>query len=225
MSQTLNDGAAVLVDQNAYQQKMLRSLLHGSGFSRIAEFNALEEGLNEAVRMSSDFLFADFDTAQSSEMMRCNGDLRKTFLPDNTNLIFLMKHPTRKRVETAIASGAQWIISRPYSPASLYQRIHATLAPQSVSSIKPDRKRPEVDVIELSTSQAETEEERIEHLLQEMDSLLKNSPYFDASSETIAGAANNDARGPQPNKHKPSRWGEARSLSGETESSDKFFLP
>ena len=179
MSQTLSKGAAVLVDQNAFHQKILRNLLRSSGFSRVVEFTGFEEGLDEATRTRSDFLFADYDTARKSEILRVNGDLRQSHLTKETNLIFLMQNPTRKRVKAAIASGANWVISRPYSPTCLYKRINATLYPDSVAAFETERERRDVNVIELTGPQKETEEQRIERLLKEMDELLKNSPYFD----------------------------------------------
>ncbi|WP_319532794.1 hypothetical protein [uncultured Cohaesibacter sp.] len=198
MSQTLSNGVAVLVDQNAFHQKILRNLLRSTGFSRVVEFTGFEEGLDEATRTRSDFLFADYDTARKSEILRVNGDLRKSHLTNGTNLIFLMQNPTRKRVKSAIASGANWVISRPFSPTCLYERINATLYPDSVAAFETERERRDVNVIELTSPPKETEEQRIKRLLKEMDELLKNSPYFDVDELSA------------PQKPKPTTNGAAR---------------
>lgn len=171
MSLKFTHGSAVLVDTNAFQRKMLRTLLRGSGFGRIQEMECFETAMDEANRSVPDFLFVDYDTARQSELMRANHNLRSKYLQPSTNLIFLMHNATRPRVNSAISRGANWIVSRPFSPKSLDRRIRAVLDPGSCIRIDQLKK--------LTSSETEQiEEAPISELAQQMDQLLKQSSHY-----------------------------------------------
>ena len=129
MLQPIDQGFAVLVDRNGFQRKLLRSLLRSSGFERVTEYNNLETGLDEAQRVNPDFFFLDFDTAAQSDLFRAQQNFKQSYFNFNTHLIFMLDNATHPRVKRAIASGAHWVLSRPFSPNSLNQRLNAILRP------------------------------------------------------------------------------------------------
>lgn len=171
MSLNVTHGSAVLVDTNAFQRKMLRTLLRGSGFGRIQEMECFDTAMDEAGRSMPDFLFVDYDTARRSELMRGNHDLRSKHLRPGTNLIFLMHNATRPRVDSAISRGANWIVSRPFSPKALDRRIRAVLDPGSCIRLN--------QLAKMAKSKTErSEEPQVSELVQEMDKLLKQSHHY-----------------------------------------------
>ena len=137
MPTAVQHGSAVIVDGNTFQRKLLRSVLRTSGFIRVAEFDKLEFGLDEAKRTFPNFLFLDYNTASSSELLRGRPDISKTYLGEATYLIFIMENPTRYRVTSAIAHGAHWIISRPFSTNALNARIRAVMNPDHLDTNAP----------------------------------------------------------------------------------------
>ena len=137
MPAPVQQGSAVIVDNNTFQRKLLRSILRTSGFSRVVEFDKFEFGLDEAKRTFPNFLFLDFDTASSSELLRGRPDISKTHLGDATNLIIILENPTRCRVTHAIAHGAHWIISRPFSTNAINARIRAVMNPDQLGASAP----------------------------------------------------------------------------------------
>lgn len=173
MSLKLAHGSAVLVDTNAFQRKMLRTLLRGSGFARIQEMDCFDTAMDEANRSVPDFLFVDYDTARRSDLMRGKHNLRSKYLKPGTNLIFLMHNATRPRVDSAISRGANWIVSRPFSPKSLDRRIRAVLDPGSCIRIDQIEK-----LVSRQSTEAKGEEPPMSELVQQMDQLLKQSHHY-----------------------------------------------
>ncbi|WP_373236129.1 response regulator [Cohaesibacter celericrescens] len=176
MLRKIQHGSAILVDRNGYQLKMLRTLLRSSGFNRVTEFDDIETGLNEAGRSHPDFLFVDFDTAQHSELLRGQKDLRRSYLSPNTHLLFLMQNPTRKRVIKAITCGGSWVVSRPFSPTSLNRRIRAILDQDygvALKSLKQSAKKATP-----KPAQTAKEDLTMKELARQMDNLLKQSKFF-----------------------------------------------
>ena len=55
----------------------------------------------------------------------------------NTRMFFMMQDPTQQRVAKAVVFGAHWVISRPYSPKSLNERLRAILDPGYAMTIQP----------------------------------------------------------------------------------------
>ena len=132
----IQHGTAVIVDGNTFQRKMLRSILRTSGFSRVSEFDKIEFGLDEAKRTFPNFLFLDYDTASASELVRGRQDISKTHLNESTYLIIILENPTRHRVGSAIAHGAHWVVSRPFSTNALIARIRAAQNSSNLESYK-----------------------------------------------------------------------------------------
>ena len=60
MPAPVQQGSAVIVDNNTFQRKLLRSILRTSGFSRVVEFDKFEFGLDEAKRTLSQFSLSGF---------------------------------------------------------------------------------------------------------------------------------------------------------------------
>ena len=95
MPAPIQHGSAVIVDENTFQRKLLRSILRSSGFSCVAEFDKFEFGLDEAKRTFANFLFLDYDTATNSDILRGRPEIRNTHLGEATYLIILLENPTR----------------------------------------------------------------------------------------------------------------------------------
>ena len=183
-------GTAVLADKNGYQRKILRTLLRSSGFHRVSEFDNIEAGLAEAERAQPDFMFVDYDTAQQTDLLRGKQDLAKTYLSSNSHLIILLQNPTRHRVDSAISSGASWVISRPYSPKILNRRLRAILDPSFVVALSGPNEPIKVET-PLTRSQS-IEQLSISDLTRQMDELLEKSSYFSgdqSDNATAPGAA------------------------------------
>ncbi len=134
MPASIEHASAVIVDINTFQRKLLRSILRTSGFSRVAEFDKFEFGLDEAKRTYPNFLFLDYDTAAYSELFRGRPDISKSYLTDATRLIILMENATRFRVTSAIANGAHWVISRPFSTSAITRRITTMMDSDSLEA-------------------------------------------------------------------------------------------
>nr|WP_321455890.1 hypothetical protein [uncultured Cohaesibacter sp.] len=134
MPAPIQHGSAVIVDENTFQRKLLRSILRSSGFSCVAEFDKFEFGLDEAKRTFANFLFLDYDTATNSDILRGRPEIRNTHLGEATYLIILLENPTRYRVNCAIAHGAHWVISRPFSTNALNNRLHAVMNPAKLET-------------------------------------------------------------------------------------------
>lgn len=174
MHHTLEHCSAVLIDRNSFQRKLLRSLLRSSGFNRFTELDNLETGLQEAKRAIPDFIFADYDTAKASDLLRGISCISNEYLPRHTRFIMLMDNPTRPRVKSAISIGSHWVLCRPFSPRTLNQRIKAVLDPGSLIQLpKPGKRMPRG-----MAHQQENEMGNMGHLTNEMDTLLKGSRFF-----------------------------------------------
>ena len=176
MLQPIRQGSAVLVDHNTFQRKLLRTVLRSSGFIRVSEFEEVEIGLDEASRIFPDFIFIDYETAQGSELFRSRENMRKKMLGANTHMFIMMQEPTRQRVAKAIGFGAHWVISRPFSPKSLNERLKAILDPSYAMPALPDPtiKRRSESLI----SRPICEEDTIEDLTEHMNDLLDYSQDY-----------------------------------------------
>lgn len=185
MSSPIQHSSAVLVDTNAFQRKLLRSLLRGSGFQRLMEADCLDTALDEASRSYPDFIFIDYDTAKRSELMRGSHNIRQKYLKGGTHIIFLLHNATRPRVDDAIASGANWVLCRPFSPKSLDRRIRAVMDPGSCIQI--DQILPQQKKLPQKTQEGpSTESQNMSKLVHQMDTLLKQSRHYqDAEPEEI----------------------------------------
>ncbi|WP_316860695.1 response regulator [uncultured Cohaesibacter sp.] len=136
MSLPIQHGSALILDDNTFHRKLLRSILRTSGFYHVTEFDNIEHGLEEAQRTYPNFVFLDFDTGTASDLARGNLNLRTKFLHASTHLIILLEHPTRNRVTNAISHGANWVISRPFSSRILTTRLQAVIDPSKVMRVR-----------------------------------------------------------------------------------------
>ena len=176
MLQPLRHSSAVLVDRNLFQRKLLRTVLRSSGFTRVNEFDDIELGLDDARRLYPDFLFIDYDTAKGSELLRSQKNIRKSILGANTHVFFLMQHPTRKRVAKAVEFGAHWVISRPFSPKCLNNRLAAILDPTFGVTVPPARSNTQRGGLKIRKHKFEHLENGA--LTGHMQDLLKQSETF-----------------------------------------------
>ena len=221
MSQPIRHGSAVIVDQNGFQQKLLRSLLRSSGFIRVTESDDIESGLDEAARSYPDFLFVDYDTAIQSDLLRGSQNIRENHLRANTNLIMLMQNPTRFRVDSAIASGAHWVISRPFSANILNLRIKALLEPDFGTPLKTPKRKfiPGPQEKPAKTIHTGTAGDiSMTELVQQMDELMKQSRYFPKDGQ------NDRARQDQRTQHTLTDRGHAPATHAEQGQDESFVL-
>lgn len=178
MLQPIRHGSAVLVDHNTFQRKLLRTVLRSSGFIRVSEFEDVEIGLDEASRIFPDFIFIDYETAQESELFRSRENMRTKMLGANTHMFILMQEPTRQRVTKAIGFGAHWVISRPFSPKSLNERLRAILNPGYAMPVLPDV--PGKRRVESLISRPIRDEDTMEDLADHMRDLLDYSQDYES---------------------------------------------
>lgn len=190
MLQPIRHGSAVLVDHNTFQRKLLRTVLRSSGFIRVSEFEDVEIGLDEASRIFPDFIFIDYETAQDSELFRSRENMRQKMLGANTNMFILMQEPTRQRVAKAIGFGAHWVISRPFSPKSLNQRLLAILNPGYAMPIQPEPtgKRTTDDLASRPIHATASNDDLAEHM---QDLLTYSQDYQNQLSSTRAETRQN----------------------------------
>lgn len=183
MLQPIRHGSAVLVDNNTFQRKLLRTVLRSSGFIRVNEFENVEIGLDEASRLFPDFIFIDYETAQGSELFRSRENIRNKMLGANTRMFFLMQDPTQQRVAKAVEFGAHWVISRPFSPKSLNQRLRAILDPGYAMAIQPTLQHPTNTGPQ--SEQRHSDEENMVELAEHMQNFLSHSQdYHDQLAPT-----------------------------------------
>ncbi len=183
MSLPIQHGSAVLVDTNAFQRKLLRSLLRGSGFQRVMETDCLDSGLDEASRSYPDFIFIDYDTAKRSELTRGDQNIRQKYLKSGTHMIILLQNATRPRVRDAISSGANWVLSRPFSPKSLDRRIRAVMDPGSCIRIdQANTNQPALSKVQQEPAQQSPE--NMSKLVHQMDTLLKQSRHYQETNSS-----------------------------------------
>ncbi|WP_114010514.1 response regulator [Cohaesibacter intestini] len=190
MLQPIRHGSAVLVDHNTFQRKLLRTVLRSSGFIRVSEFEDVEIGLDESSRIFPDFVFIDYETAQESELFRSRENMRTKMLGANTHMFILMQEPTRQRVTKAVGFGAHWVISRPFSPKSLNERLRAILNPGYATPVQPEppSKRRAESLISRPIRDDDTMDDLSEHM---HDLLNYSQDYKNQLSSTRAATRQN----------------------------------
>jgi two-component system chemotaxis response regulator CheY len=116
--------AVLVVDDDAYLRKIVRSLLIGFGVQRVYEAGDGAQGLELMNRFRPDVLLVDWEMPMlnGAEMIRLVRD------PANSNhatvpIILMTGHTERHRIQQAMQLGINEMLVKPFSAKSLLQRL------------------------------------------------------------------------------------------------------
>jgi CheY-like chemotaxis protein len=137
----------LVIDDNAYMRRIVRSLLHGFGAREVYEAEDGAAGLEAIVHYAPDIVLTDwampiFDGLELTKMIRQPGADANPYVP----IILLTGHSEKRRVFTARDAGVTEFLAKPISAKALYQRILNVVAnPRPFIKSKryfgPDRRR------------------------------------------------------------------------------------
>ncbi len=137
----------LVVDDNAYMRRIMRTLLHGFGSREVYEAEDGATGLETFTKSAPDIVFIDwampiFDGLEFARMIRQPEATANPFVP----LIMLTGHSERKHVTAARDAGVTEFMVKPISANALHQRILNVIAnPRPFIRTKnyfgPDRRR------------------------------------------------------------------------------------
>jgi CheY-like chemotaxis protein len=116
--------AVLVVDDDTYLRKIVRSLLIGFGVQRVYEAGDGAQGLEVLQQFKPDVLLVDW------EMPMLNGAemVRLVRNPDTSphatvSIILMTAHTERHRIEQAMQMGINEMLVKPFSAKSLLQRL------------------------------------------------------------------------------------------------------
>lgn len=114
----------LLVDDNAYMRRILRTLLHGFGAREVYEAEDGAAGLEAFTHHVPDIIIADWvmpiiDGLELTQMIRQPGANANPYV----SIIMLTGHSERRKVVAARDAGVTEFLAKPISAKSLYQRI------------------------------------------------------------------------------------------------------
>ena len=137
----------VLIDDNAFMRRIVRTLLQGFGVREIHEAEDGAAGLESFLNNAPDIIITDwampiFDGIELTQMIRQPGSNPNPFVP----IIMMTGHSERSRVVAARDAGVTEFLVKPLSARSLYLRIvHVVANPRPFVRTKtyfgPDRRR------------------------------------------------------------------------------------
>jgi CheY-like chemotaxis protein len=137
----------VVVDDNAYMRRIVRTLLHGFGTRDVYEAEDGAAGLEALTRTAPDILITDwatpiFDGLELTRMIRQPDTSPNPFVP----ILMLTGHSEKRRVTAARDAGVTEFLVKPISAKALYQRIvNIVINPRPFVRTKsyfgPDRRR------------------------------------------------------------------------------------
>jgi two-component system chemotaxis response regulator CheY len=116
--------AVLVVDDDAYLRKIVRSLLTGFGVQRVYEAGDGAQGLEVMQQFKPDVLLVDWEMPMlnGAEMIRLVRNPETS--PQATVPIILMTaHTERHRIEQAMQMGVNEMLVKPFSAKSLLQRL------------------------------------------------------------------------------------------------------
>jgi two-component system chemotaxis response regulator CheY len=116
--------AVLVVDDDAYLRKIVRSLLVGFGVQRVYEAGDGAQGLEVMQQFKPDVLLVDWEMPMlnGAEMIRLVRNPETS--PQATVPIILMTaHTERHRIEQAMQMGVNEMLVKPFSAKSLLQRL------------------------------------------------------------------------------------------------------
>ena len=137
----------VVVDDNAYMRRIVRTLLHGFGTRDVYEAEDGAAGLEALTRTAPDILITDwatpiFDGLELTRMIRQPDTSPNPFVP----ILMLTGHSEKRRVTAARDAGVTEFLVKPISAKALFQRIvNIVINPRPFVRTKsyfgPDRRR------------------------------------------------------------------------------------
>lgn len=139
----------LLVEDNAFMRRLLRTMLHGIGIRDIVEAETGAGGFELFCTARPDVVVTDWempmmDGLGMTRFMRQNGWSRDPFVP----ILMVTRHTERRRVIEALQAGVSDVLAKPLSAGLLLQRIiHGTCVPtrfiKTASYFGPDRRKPQ----------------------------------------------------------------------------------
>ena len=137
----------LVVDDNAYMRRTVRTVLNGLGVREVYEAEDGVAGLEAFTRYMPDIIIADwmmpiFSGIEMTRMIRQQGANTNPYVP----IIMLTAHSERARVFEARDAGITEFLVKPISAKALYQRIfNVVMNPRPFIKTKtyfgPDRHR------------------------------------------------------------------------------------
>jgi CheY-like chemotaxis protein len=137
----------LVIDDNAYMRRIMRTLLHSYGSREVYEAEDGAGGLEAFTHYVPDIVITDwvmpiFDGLELTQMIRQQGANANPYVP----IIMLTGHSEKTRVVGARDAGITEFLAKPVSATALYERILNLVAnPRPFIKTKtyfgPDRRR------------------------------------------------------------------------------------
>lgn len=137
----------LLVDDNAYMRRILRTLLHGFGAREVYEAEDGAAALEAFSHHVPDIIIADWvmpiiDGLELTQMIRQPGANANPYV----SIIMLTGHSERRKVVAARDAGVTEFLTKPVSAKALYQRVMNVIANprpfiKTETYFGPDRRR------------------------------------------------------------------------------------
>jgi CheY-like chemotaxis protein len=137
----------LVVDDNAYMRRIIRTLLHGFGAREVYEAEDGAAGLEAFSNYVPDIIILDwampiFDGLELTQMIRQPDANSNPYVP----IIMITGHTEMRRVIAARDAGVTEVLAKPISAKALYQRIvNIVVNPRPFVRTKtyfgPDRRR------------------------------------------------------------------------------------
>ncbi|MBX9847103.1 MAG: response regulator [Xanthobacteraceae bacterium] len=137
----------LVIDDNPYMRRIIRTLLHGFGARDVMEAEDGATGLDAFTHNAPDIVLVDwampvFDGLKLTQMIRQADSTANPFVP----IIMITGHSEKNRVTDARDTGITEFLAKPISAKALYQRIVNVVAhPRPFIRTKtyfgPDRRR------------------------------------------------------------------------------------
>ncbi|GGH13310.1 response regulator [Alsobacter metallidurans] len=140
----------LVVDDNTYMRRILKTLLHGFGAREVFEAEDGASALDAFASHYPDIVFTDWEMPlingiDMTKLMRCSDNSVNPFVP----IIMVSVHSERHRVIEARDAGVTEFLVKPLSATALHQRILGVVAHprpfiKTSSFFGPDRRRTKV---------------------------------------------------------------------------------
>lgn len=124
----LSNFSILVVEDNAFTRKLLRSMLAGFGVRHIHEAHSGTDGFSKLASLRPDLLLLDWtlpdmSAAELISMIRDPQICEQAEIP----IVVITAQPTRKRVLEAARLGVHELLAKPVSPKTLYYRLASAL--------------------------------------------------------------------------------------------------
>src|ERR1700744_3914331 len=137
----------LVIDDNAYMRRIIRTVLHGLGTRDVFEADDGATGLDAFTHNVPDIVLIDwampvFDGLELAKMIRETEGIANPYVP----IIMITGHTEKDRVTAARDAGITEFLAKPISAKALYQRImNVVTNPRPFIKTKtyfgPDRRR------------------------------------------------------------------------------------